>query len=113
MIEYNRELYFTGNTNPQGDEIWKITDSTLSTANTENPIKISFSPNPTNGIVEINGVDTIRFSAELIDVTGKIRITESNNQSQIDISAFQNGIYFLKIKNNQTNEITVKKILKK
>ena len=113
LIEYNNELYFTGNTNLQGDEIWKITDSTLSTANTENPIKISVSPNPTNGIVEINGVDTIRFSVELIDVTGKIRITESNNQSQIDISTFQNGIYFLKIKNNQTNEITVKKIVKK
>ncbi|UPQ80795.1 T9SS type A sorting domain-containing protein [Flavobacterium azooxidireducens] len=71
----------------------------------------SISPNPTSGNVNINGIDNLQFSVEIYDLTGKLMVKEKQ-QSQIDLSAFQNGIYFIKIRNNQTNTSVVKKIIK-
>lgn len=71
----------------------------------------SISPNPTSGNVNINGIDNLQFSVEIYDLTGKLMVKEKQ-KSQIDLSAFQNGIYFVKIINNQTNTAVVKKIIK-
>lgn len=72
---------------------------------------ITVSPNPTAGNVNINGIDNLQFSVEIYDLTGKLMVKEKQH-SQIDISAFQNGIYYMKIQNNQTNTSVVKKIIK-
>lgn len=72
---------------------------------------ISISPNPTSGTVELNGIDNALFSVELYDSTGKLVLKESQ-PLQLDLSAFQNGIYFLKAVNQQTHTSVVKKVVK-
>ena len=72
---------------------------------------LSISPNPTAGNININGIDNFQFSVEIYDLTGKLMVKEKQH-SQIDLSAFQNGIYFMKIQNNHTHTSVVKKIIK-
>ena len=72
---------------------------------------LTVSPNPTAGNIDISGINNLQFSVEIYDLTGKL-IMRQKQQAQIDISAFQSGIYLIKIINNQTNTSTVKKIVK-
>lgn len=72
---------------------------------------LTFSPNPTSGNIDISGINNLKFSIEIYDLTGKLMVKEKQ-KSQIDISAFQNGIYFMKIQNNHTHTSVVKKIIK-
>ena len=72
---------------------------------------LTVSPNPTAGNIDISGINNLQFSVEIYDLTGKL-IMRQKQQAQIDISAFQSGIYLIKIINNQTNTSTIKKIVK-
>lgn len=72
---------------------------------------LTVSPNPTAGNIDINRIDNLQFTIEIYDLTGKLMMKEKQ-QAQIDISAFQSGIYFIKIIDNQTNISTIKKIVK-
>jgi len=71
-------------------------------------------PNPNNGNFTLifTGNSSENFNVEITDVQGKILKSETmnNNSKQYDISHFENGIYFLRIKSE--NKITVKKIMK-
>jgi hypothetical protein len=69
----------------------------------QNPISIY--PNPTNGMVTVESNDRID-SLELWDIQGRKLITQKNKI--IDLTSFQKGTYFLKIKTNnqqQTQQI--------
>lgn len=65
-------------------------------------------PNPTNGIVKIEGdykVLSIRNSSGVL-----MKYTESINE--IDLSGFPNGIYFVTSKRNSENKVITYKIIK-
>ena len=66
-------------------------------------------PNPTNGIISI--ASEKRYKIEVYSVDGKLILYDFGNQ--IDISAVQNGTYFLKITLENTNNSASFKILKK
>lgn len=111
LIEYNNELYFTGNTNSQGDEIWKITDTTLSISTISKNNTISIYPNPANGIFYIENTVENQLEYTIYDQTGK-KINHSQNGDSIDISNHASGIYFLKIFNTTQNTVSIKKLIK-
>ncbi|NJM78766.1 MAG: T9SS type A sorting domain-containing protein [Flavobacterium sp.] len=64
-------------------------------------------PNPTSGIFTISGIETIDKTIIYNSLGQKIF---DGNQSQIDISNFSNGIYFLEILSN--GKISKQKIIK-
>ncbi len=69
---------------------------------------ISIFPNPTNGIVNVSSKNEIE-EIELYDMAGK-RLNKVQKVNSIDISAFENGVYVLKVKQN--GSVTTKKIVK-
>ncbi|RDK88672.1 T9SS type A sorting domain-containing protein [Marinirhabdus gelatinilytica] len=73
---------------------------------------ISVFPNPTNNIVNIQSLSTIK-NIEVYDVQGrKIQAVEATQQNtQVDISALRTGVYFFSIKTEKGS--TVKKIVKR
>lgn len=75
-------------------------------------VTISVYPNPTSGIVTIEGKSNLK-SIQLFDVQGRLLQTKLQNDvsASIDISDKSNGIYFLKI--TSETGIKVEKILKK
>lgn len=63
-------------------------------------------PNPTNGNININSKFNIK-TIELYDIQGRIleTVIENSNESIIDVSTRQNGIYFLKITTDEGSKV--------
>ena len=112
LIEYNNELYFTADSSSQGYEIWKITDSTLSSANSQNHKIVSIFPNPTVDFITVQLESESDFTIEIYDLVGK-RVSKYINQKQLDVSNLDSGIYMVKITLTQSNQTTTHKIIKK
>lgn len=77
---------------------------------------INVSPNPSNGIynVRINKF-TGKVTIQVVDINGRVVLSQTdadfNNESTIDLSAFQSGIYILKVNANNLNY--TEKLIKK
>jgi len=68
-------------------------------------------PNPTDGVITISGVST-NLSYELFSVTGNLVVSGAVGATQtLDFSSVQAGIYFIKIKDNDTGNIVTKKLI--
>jgi len=77
--------------------------------NENNAFSFSLFPNPSNGLVTINGVD----NAEVIvsDLTGKTFVNQSvNNNTSLDLNGLSNGTYLVTISQhgNQSVQTLVK-----
>ena len=74
---------------------------------------IKLHPNPTNGIFIITG-DFTNYSIQIIDVNGNVHQDLSNLTSpiEIDISNLPNGIYIVKVLNNNNNSLHLEQIIK-
>lgn len=75
----------------------------------------TISPNPTNGLLNINSGKAINGNVkiEVIDALGKVLISEDYkefNQSTINLSSLSSGIYFVKISTG--DNATTKKFIK-
>ena len=69
-------------------------------------------PNPTTNKLQIEGLRASNYEVELIDFSGRI-LLKLQNATQIDLEAFENGLYFLRIKDESLkNYIQVEKIVK-
>ncbi len=93
--------------------VWSFTtkiDNSISIQNSE----IQIFPNPTNGIFTINNIPGTK-NIDIIDISGRIieqiHVTSSQNTVLVDLSDFNNGIYFVKI--NSENKILTTKVIKK
>jgi hypothetical protein len=72
-------------------------------------INLKLYPNPTSNFINITSIETID-KVELYSILGK-KVLEVNRNNSIDISAFNSGIYFVKI--HSGNRTISKKIIKK
>ena len=85
-----------------------IEDNNLRLSQLQNPYEVSLFPNPANGKVTIEGNGLTRV--ELFDVQGR-KLSEYlnlNEKLDIDVTHFDNGIYFVKL---YSDNITVTKRL--
>ncbi|HSH65947.1 MAG TPA: aryl-sulfate sulfotransferase [Bacteroidia bacterium] len=71
--------------------------------------KMAFYPNPTSGIVNIDNTQLYGASYEIriFDPVGKLIGTEKN-ATQINLSAYENGIYFLQVSDGMHSSFTRK-----
>ncbi|MFM6945554.1 MAG: MopE-related protein [Flavobacteriales bacterium] len=67
----------------------------------------SVAPNPTSAQVQLILNKTIALSIQLLDLNGKVLTTLTTEQKEItlDLSAFENGVYFIELQNAQ-NKVT-------
>ena len=66
----------------------------------EDVMNISVFPNPTSGILHVRFNDIMGCNMQLYDITGRL-VSEkvvTNSVASIDMSAYKNGLYLLKIK---------------
>ena len=80
-------------------------------SNTKEVIKegISLFPNPTNGSIQIGGIDQ-DFSFEIYDTAGNKILNGVTSNGTIKVSRLDQGVFFLNILTN--NEIVVKRFVK-
>ncbi len=76
----------------------------LSTKITESKIDLvsTIYPNPATSNIRIDGLAKGNF-VELLDLTGRVILT--TKESQIDISNFNNGLYFLRVFDTKENKV--------
>jgi hypothetical protein len=89
------------------DDISLVTEASLTTAdnNIENNLKIY--PNPTTGILNLELQEEDAVS--VFDISGKqLLIQTASKSSVLDLSGFANGIYLMKLTNNNQEVKTVK-----
>lgn len=69
--------------------------------------KVSVYPNPNNGMFTVELNNSLSKTIEVIDVTGRIVLsnTTSNNVVDVNISALSNGVYYVKVKSENTSEV--------
>ena len=75
---------------------------------------ITINPNPSSSIFNISNSQNKNINYEVYDITGKLIKQEnniSNNSIELDMNGFEKGIYFIKLKINNTSK-TQKLILK-
>lgn len=85
---------------------WKL--NTVGVSEIEE-VKVNVYPNPSNGIVNITSDERV-LEVSIFNALGQCVLTE-NTQRQFDLTAFDNGIYTVKIKTQ--NGIAVKRVVKK
>lgn len=103
-IVFNNSLYFAAeyeiNNTQSGEELWKLTDSNLSTSK-EGFTNLEFNiyPNPASDLITINSknvIDTI----EIYNLLGERVVLKGANKSKLtlNISSLSKGIYLVKLK---------------
>lgn len=117
IVELNGILYFEGEdasgTETTGNELFMLDPTTIVTAigdELEAVKKLSIHPNPSNGLVQVNGLESARASYELFDLTGKSIEKGIIAGGQIDYNV-NAGIYLLQIidgANTSIQKIVVK-----
>ncbi len=95
-----------GGTNTAIQEIW-ILDEIVGIEDLE-VLQIEVYPNPTAGIIEIQGIAADQI--DLIDIHGKLLSIEKLSNNKVDISTLPIGIYFLKL--TVDDQIVTKRIIK-
>jgi aminopeptidase N len=74
---------------------------------------IKIGPNPTKGVFAINSSQAIEGKVKIVDISGKILLDKKlESETTIDISAYANGIYLVKITDLNGNEKYSQKIIK-
>ena len=71
-------------------------------------------PNPNNGLFTISSEDGVAYNVKIFNLLGKIIYSEENiveNNHNLDISNYKNGLYFLEVIKNDIKSII--KIIKK
>lgn len=68
---------------------------------------LSIYPNPTSGLLEIISEFKIN-NVKILDFTGRVIL--SSNSNTVDLTSFENGIYFVEVKSNKG--LTIKKVVK-
>jgi len=69
-------------------------------------------PNPTSGLFTINYTSTNTVNVAIIDITGKYVYTNTiNSSTEIDVSDLQKGLYFVRLIDEASSDIIVKKLI--
>jgi hypothetical protein len=106
----------TGAFNPcvNSDEITIVVNACTGIEEIENNSSaVIINPNPNNGVFSINSKIS-NYVITIIDVTGRevFKQTSQNENSQINVSDLQNGVYYIQISNNK-QQVTQKMLIAK
>ncbi|MBX2959878.1 MAG: T9SS type A sorting domain-containing protein [Flavobacteriales bacterium] len=115
LYQKDYTIYFDDCPNVKDERTNRLVNNAVNLSDDVRKIKVY--PNPSNGIIYIEVLDnTMRNTSLTIeDVSGKILYNNANlqlngNIEQLNIKV-DDGIYFVKVKDNITGKITVEKIV--
>jgi hypothetical protein len=69
--------------------------------------RVTVYPNPNNGIFSVVKANGLNKTVEVMDVTGRIIVsaTSAANTVDMNISALSNGVYYVKVKSEDSTEV--------
>jgi len=74
--------------------------------NEENSSNIRLYPNPTNGIIHLDGdIEWKEFSFEIYDLGGKMVLKNDYSDAVIHVESLNTGVYIIKVQNLITKEV--------
>jgi len=78
---------------------WVVTVTILDGVNENLQANVKVYPNPTSGIVTIEGNFENTTLAQVIDITGKVILSMQldNTMNKMDLSSFESGLYFIQL----------------
>lgn len=75
--------------------------------------EINVTPNPSNGVFEINSAKDLNGTIEIFDVTGKLILKQTAKQNnKVDISNTASGVYSIIIKDEKGVQLKTTKVVK-
>ncbi len=105
----NRTLVIT---NESENQAIYGSQNTASVLNTEK-FGLTIYPNPITDILNFNLPDNFSdFKVKIFDINGKLLLETSNNNS-VNVSALQNGLYFVFLENSNNFQTFTRKFIKK
>lgn len=109
LVVLDDVLYFEANDGTTGNELYSLDPATITTDDVVTDIEdevfstseISVYPNPTTGVINIEGVESVDATYKVYDISGRlIKADLAGNQSiSLDVAA---GIYILEIKDGES-----------
>ena len=120
LIAAGNKLFFSGNTNQSGNEMYEGDISTQAIAsnnavakNLNTTLKATVSPNPVSNVANLQLTNAKNAGIILTDNTGRVVWKQNNineTQLQIPMQQYAAGVYYIKIISG--NETTTIKIMK-
>lgn len=107
LTVFDNSLYFVANYDSNGRELWKLTTSNMSVAETTQTT-IGIYPNPVKDILQVKTEQQITGIA-LYSITGQ-QLQTWENAKNLDLSPYAPGTYFIQV--NTQNGRMVKQIIK-
>lgn len=114
-VIYMSNVLFEDNCFTENARLGRFTENILNESSTD--LKVDIYPNPTTGLINIKMLDNTLNEVYLAieDISGKAVYVNENFQltggtAQLKLSV-QNGVYFVKIRDNISNEVIVKKLI--
>lgn len=110
LKQYNNfPYYYIDDICVSTDSLYNSDWTTGLTAHSSND-KLSFYPNPTNGKLFISSSNIVNYKFSIYNIMGKqCKVIELMGTNEIDLSELANGIYYIRIENN--NLMETKKIV--
>ncbi|NHN24279.1 T9SS type A sorting domain-containing protein [Flavobacterium jejuense] len=115
FTKVNNSLFFTASFNSNGNELWKLTATNLSTSEFDLLNELKVYPNPTDDLVTIQFQNDFKGSYSLFNQLGKQILTHTINslETQISLEKCTSGMYLLVLSSDNGEQIQTYKILKK
>ncbi|MBC8319448.1 MAG: lamin tail domain-containing protein [Bacteroidetes bacterium] len=104
---YVAAVYDGGESDPSNVVSIIVTDISEVSSNS-----VMIYPNPTDGIFTIQFAENVIVDVVIMDITGKeVYKNTINKTSQVNISSLHSGLYFVRLLDNSSNNILVKKLI--
>ncbi|MBI2258234.1 MAG: T9SS type A sorting domain-containing protein [Flavobacteriia bacterium] len=108
---FNNNAFFTNYETATGYELWSISGSGTNNLTENNKNELILYPNPTNGVVYLKSSSLKNTKISITNISGKL-LLEKEEVTEIDLSTFVDGVYFVNVLNdgiNYTHKIIVQK----
>ncbi|MCI4666958.1 MAG: peptidoglycan DD-metalloendopeptidase family protein [Bacteroidia bacterium] len=76
-------------------------------------LEINIGPNPVRDFVNIEGLENLRLSYEMLDIQGRLLQEGLLENNRIDMTSFAEGLYLLRIRNLENGQSLVTKVVRK
>lgn len=74
--------------------------------------KVSFSPNPSNGLIKLKFSNSNAYNVKVVDLLGKTVLSQSRfSNEMIDLSSEKKGIYFIIVSDDLGRKISTQKLI--
>ena len=97
LVSAGENLFFFGTNEAYGRELY-VLNSTISSTKELNTFQINIFPNPTEDIIQLQGLETTANPYQIVDMTGALlKSGVTSGAHEINVNGLSAGMYFLNV----------------